>query len=312
MEKIKLKTISKHLAFTIAELLIVMGILGIVAEYVLPGVVKDVTRKAMEQSKDITIKKIRESTNVMRANDLIDSYSTNDDFVNQFQKYIKVTKRCTPANLSECFASKFRTGSKELVNLSILTKGSDLGQEANTSSLVGLQLITGSNMILAFKPDCKRVDPIDNKTDTTSCLALVYDINGFGGPNMIGEDIGLLNATITTCDGKKIGGLCIGASDTTYTFEGTYKDKYNSTKDNYWLGAKNACESIGMRLPNQAEMDTITQNKATIPGLCQGATGCWYWTGTTYDSYDAYYQNIYNGYKGHYPFYNEGNVRCVK
>lgn len=266
--------------FTIAEVLIVIGIIGTVANLVLPPLITDVYKKAWEESLSLDLMKIREATNQMKTNGVLDGYSTSDFFVNEFSKYIKIESRCASALLSKCFPSSIKLTSGEEFDTTTLTTGVKLGKATYTSPTVGIGFINGTTAILAFDPNCAPIDPVNNTTDTTACLSMVYDMNGWGKPNQIGKDIALLNATISSCDGKKVGGLCVAASDTTFApintcSGGTAADKaFDSSGDsaffcatNNWAGAKKACSAQGMRMPSLAELMSIYPNRGSIGGF---------------------------------------------
>ncbi|MEI6297639.1 MAG: hypothetical protein WCO84_08465 [bacterium] len=149
-----------------------------------------------------------------------------------------------------------------------LTTGAAIGPTTYTPPTVGIGLVNGATMILAFNPACTRIDPMSNSADTTSCISMLYDMNGYGKPNKIGKDIAVLNSGIDCFD---LVGVCVAASDTTYTSidtspSGSAEDKafdpvcntnvlYCTT--NYWAGAKKACVAQGMKLPDQTQLNTM-------------------------------------------------------
>lgn len=310
---------SKRYGFTLAETLVTLLIIGVVAAIAIPPLMTNITDRVFAQEQDLAIKKIREATNQMKSNDVLGGYATNDAFADEFQKYIKITKRCTSTNLANCFISKFQNASGESINISDLTSGTNLGHATYTSPTVGMILINGTTMVFAFDPACARIDPFDNKTDTTSCMSIVYDVNGLAKPNIIGKDIALLNATLDTCTGAKIGGLCIAASDTTYSSIDTCTDTtYDShltantyCASNMWAGAKKACADQNMRLPDINELNTIYQNRASISGLSLNSNyfSTTEWSSTT----DFLYLDFNDGSQRitvKYDFWDK--VRCVK
>lgn len=297
-----------RLAFTLAEVLITLGIIGIVAAMTIPTLMTNINQNVFNSAQDLAVKKMRAATDQMRTDDLIGAYDTNDHFVDQFQKYIKIVKRCDSSNLQECFSPTFKTDSNEDINVSDLTSGKKLGQGSNTSNTVGLMLINGTSMLLAYDPTCQSIAPSNNTIDTTACMAVAYDTNGFGKPNQIGKDIALLNATISSCDGKKIGGMCVAASDTTYTPYGTFWNG-GAWDNNYWAGADKACTDLGMRLPDKTELNTIYINRATISGL--SSTGS-YWTSTPNGPSVMWSQNLNTGFQCTAILSGPYHARCVK
>ena len=307
---------SPHSAFTLAELLIVIGVLGIVANLALVPLITDATEYAYQQATSLALMKIGEATKQMKTNDVLAGYATSDAFADEFAKYMKFGRRCTSANLANCFVSKFKLADNTEIDATTLTTGAALGHATYTSNTVGLGLVNGTNMILAFDPACVRIDPYNNTTDTTSCLALIYDINGAGKPNKVGKDIALLNVTLSTCTGKTFGGLCVAPNDVSFSpiHEGPWGGNSNS-----WAGARDAClsQGQGMRLPTSTELDVIYQHRAELTGL-QGSA---YWSitedpGCNISGYicAAYWEDMYWGTRSSAgnKSGSASNARCVK
>lgn len=278
----------KKAAFTVCEIIIVMGILGIVAELTVPGMVKNVTETAWLRTMDKFEATLTEATKQMNVNQELTGYATNQDFVNAFKKYIKVDRTCTVANMSNCFSSSLKTVDDEVIELNTLTNGASIGQKTNTSELIGIRFANGITGLLAYKPDCEGLNWYDSSGGiydtakqgrqytaggTTSCLALVYDANGPKKPNKIGKDIALLNAKITTCDGTKVAGMCVSDGIT-----------YSPVSGNYWQGATNQCAALGMTLPSVDQMQSIR----TAGHITSGH----YWTSTPATGQWAEYQAI--------------------
>jgi len=286
---------SPHPAFTLAEVLIAIVVIGVVAALVIPSFAMNETQKAYDQAQNVGLIRIREATNQMKTNDALTGYATNDAFADEFAKYMKFGRRCTSANLAKCFAPKFKLPDNTEIDVTTLTTGDKLGHTTYTSNTVGLGLVNGTNMILAFDPACPRIDPYNNTTDTTACLAVIYDINGAGKPNQVGKDITLLNVSISTCSGATIpGGLCVDTSLTSYypintCSGGTAADKaFDPTGDanihcavNNWAGAKKACAAQqGKRLPTAAELDTMNSYQASFGGFGTN----YYWSSTPWNN----------------------------
>lgn len=279
-------------AFTLAEVLITLGIIGVVAAIIIPTIMANITQNVFSSAQDLALKKIRAATDQMRADDVLSGYTDNDSFADVFQKYIKTVKRCDSSHLQDCFSSTFLTPEGDNINVSSLTTGDQIGQSGNSNPTVGIGLINDTSMILAFKPSCDRIEPSNNTIDTTSCLAIVYDTNGSGKPNQIGKDISLLNATVSSCSGTKISGLCVSPSDITYSPYGIV-DFGSWNGPDYWAGAKKACGDMGMRLPTPTELDSMYQHKAEL-----GMTTDNYWSD----------QQVYTNYPGCTPGYTDAGI----
>jgi len=251
--------------------------------------------------------KIGEATKQMKTNDVLAGYATNDAFADEFAKYMKFGRRCTSANLSKCFVSKFKLADNTEIDATTLTTGAALGHATYTSNTVGIGLVNGTNMILAFDPACARIDPYNNTTDTTSCLAVIYDINGAGKPNKVGKDIALLNVAFGTgCPGVTIGGLCVSGSNVSYS--GILAGPNPVTDTNYWQGANNACSALGMRMPTLSELNTIYANKTLFTPVPSGN----YISSTVNASYG--HTSVYFGNGSTSPWWEQEEffLRCVK
>lgn len=257
---------NKLISFTLAEMLIVFSIIGIIAEYTIPSLVKNVYETAYQTAQDVFLYKLREATAQMRVNDELHPDGNTSDFIKNFQNYMKIDKICNPP--TGCFADTFRTASGKTLKLNSYTYSKDIGQSGlSGNSTVGVKLVNGTTMIFSYDPTfCEYIYSGDNTKDTTTCLSIVYDINGAQGPNVITKDISTLNAKLSECDGQVFNGnLCVNAGDTTY----------NTVDGDYWLGAKAACQKLGMRLPSLSELSgTISTNKSSL-GL---TTGVPYWS----------------------------------
>jgi len=268
-----------HPAFTLAEVLIALVVIGVVAALVIPSFAMNETQKAYDQAQNVGLIRIREATNQMKTNDVLAGYATNEAFADEFAKYMKFGRRCTSANLAKCFAPKFKLPDNTEIDTTTLTTGTALGHATYTANTVGIGLVNGTNMILAFDPACPRIDPYNNTTDTTACLAVIYDINGAGKPNQVGKDIALLNVTFSTgCAGTKIGGLCVDNNDTTFSPSNEpcidITDYCAPPNGNYWAGARDACITNGKRLPTIAEAQAITSGTTSLSEA--------YWTSEDY------------------------------
>ncbi|MDD3437677.1 MAG: hypothetical protein PHC64_11050, partial [Candidatus Gastranaerophilales bacterium] len=162
--------------------------------------------------------------------------------------------------------------------------------------------------------------------NTTACVAIVYDINGNQKPNVVGKDIGELNAVLGNDDCVQVGSLCVSKANVTYSAIDTTTDKtYDDSTcgedpqnpfcaENRWAGAKKACADLSMYLPSRAELVsiyTITAKNLGIKSLLNMSSGA-YWSSTKYSNRHAWGRSFPSGVpnllnKG-YNYY----TRCIK
>ncbi len=170
-------------------------------------------------------------------------------------------------------------------------------------------------------------------TSVTSSIDFVMDVNGFKGPNSEarnGKQYNIRSFKVARfskgCAGNDISGFgCVyqlpsyspikaGSEemkkwDPNWTAEKV--GSYFASKDNYWSGAKKACDDIGMSLPDKSKLQSIYKagKKDSSLGL---PTDCWFWSSSEDSAGRAYYVYFDGGgastyYKGN----SDAKVMCV-
>jgi prepilin-type N-terminal cleavage/methylation domain-containing protein len=307
--------VDKRLAFTLAEVLITLSVIGVVAALTMPALMANWREKAYETAQTVFISKLGEATRRMNVDEKLTGYSSTEAFVTELEKYMKIARVCT-TNPSECFAVKITNGEgTETLETNQLKTASAFGRQDYNTNVVGIVLANGDTAMLAYNPDCPAMDVGAMPSETLSCLSMVYDINSKAKPNQMTKDLYTLNANpFNTCGGIKVGSLCVSASDESYspidTCDGSAYISYDSRgssnsycNDNYWAGAKKACAEQGMRLPTRAELKTMKDNPE-ISG--------WFWSSEPSDTNFAYYVELPYGNAVDYDVANGSAVRCVK
>ena len=258
----------KRCAFTLAEVLITLAVIGIVAALTLPGLIKNHNEKAWSTAKDLWEKKLTETVRRMNIDGVMTGHESTEDFMNTFKNYMKVIKTCDKDDINKCYSPKIvQTGSDSEpieVQTSDLKTAENLGNdwETNTMSFV---IADGTTAIFAYNPNCAYADPIEDTGSQVSCLGFMVDVNGKKGPNRVGDDIALKGQiSLSNCD-NPIGDMCYStdfqptAIDTTLDENKQYDEKY-AYGSNYWAGAKKACSDMGMSLPTREELAQLASN----------------------------------------------------
>ncbi len=268
-----LNVFKRHAAFTLAEVLITLAVIGIVAALTLPGLIQNHNEKAWSTAKDLWEKKLTETVRRMNTDGVMTGHNTTEDFMDTFKQYMKVIKTCDHTDINKCYSPKVvTTGSNEEpmeVETDSLTSASSMGlsdwqTNTNTMSFV---VADGTTVIMAYQPECPYADPIEDTGSQVSCMAYMVDVNGKKGPNRVGKDIQLSSGVaFSTCD-NPIGDMCWSTDFAANTAintcsDGTEEDKaYDQTGDsnrycatNYWAGAKLSCQEKGMSLPTRAQL----------------------------------------------------------
>ncbi len=310
-------------AFTLAEVLITLAVIGIVAALTLPGLIQNHNEKAWSTAKDLWEKKLTETVRRMNTDGVMTGHKTTEDFMNSFKQYMKVIKTCDNTDINKCYSPKVvTTGSNEEpteVETDSLTNASSMGlsdwqTNTNTMSFV---VADGTTVIMAYQPECPYADPIEDTGSQVSCMGYMIDVNGKKGPNRVGKDIQLSSGVaFSTCD-NPIGDMCwstdFAATRAIDTCVGSEYEDLEEMHDpycdiNYWGGAKLTCQEKNMTLPTRAQLAQLASN------LYVDSNGDAVTIGANEDKYnlkvkDEYTQNPpikYNGYT--YWSSEEGNT----
>ena len=202
----------KKKAFTLAELLITIGIIGVVAALTIPTLVNNYQTRSWNILSSNFEAKFGEALKIMNTQQSLSNLGTTERFVNELQKHMKVAKVCDNSELNLCFSdidsqfSLFDVASKQeetyhskpIVAKDVTTSAS-LGREDWNTNTMGVLFANGVSAIIAYNPKCN-ANPFDvnavgvsGEKDSikfdTDCVAMMYDVNAFSSPNIMGDDI---------------------------------------------------------------------------------------------------------------------------
>ena len=261
-------------AFTLAEVLITLAVIGIVAALTLPGLIQNHNEKAWTTAQDLWEKKLTETVRRMNTDGVMTGHDSTEDFMDSFKQYMKVIKTCDNTDINKCYSPKIVTTGKddalEEIETDGLTSASSMGLKewqtnTNTMSFV---VVDGTTVIMAYQPECPYADPIEDTGSQVSCMAYMVDVNGKKGPNRVGKDIQLSSGVaFSTCD-NPIGDMCwstdFAANTAIDTCNDTTYDQNGSVNvycaNNYWAGAVKSCRDKNMTLPTRAQLAQLASN----------------------------------------------------
>ena len=258
-------------AFTLAEVLITLGIIGVVAALTIPTLINNYQTKSWATASQVFEAKFTEALKTMNVQGQLGKYGKYDStegFVEELQKHFKTTKVCDRDHLMQCFEKTVTWGDKE-ADLSNIKESKDFVQLAEGeadwgTNVMGIQFVNGVTGLIAYNPKCKS-DPHDNQVTGSDCYALLYDTSGFANPNELGKDL-ISTANVKNLAGGgcvvEIDGLCI----TTQAFELTPITKAEceeikgdlgisgcSVDNDYWAGAVKECGHVS-KLPSTEQV----------------------------------------------------------
>ena len=313
-------TPNKKFAFTLAEVLITLGVIGVVAALTMPTLLKNIAERSNSEAQANLAQKITKSMDLMRADGGLErTYNSTDEFVDEFSKYIKISTRCDADHIADCWPTKtVTTTDGETYDVSKAKTGKNLNLKDNKSNNVGIILADGATLILTYNPNAGIIGDGDTvtpsfadlpigfgrtkkfayTTSVTSSIDFVMDVNGFKGPNSEAR-----NGKQYDIRSFKVAKFSKGCAGVEAPYVGCvyqlpsyspikagtedmkkYDPKYDAagyTSDNYWAGAKKACEDIGMSLPDESKLHSIYSLARDNPRLGLPTSGA-FWSSTEY------------------------------
>ena len=328
----------KDVAFTLAEVLITLGVIGVVAALTMPTLLKNIAERSNSEAQANLAQKITKSMDLMRADGGLErTYNSTDEFVDEFSKYIKISTRCDADHIADCWPTKtVTTTDGETYDVSKAKTGKNLNLKDNKSNNVGIILADGATLILTYNPNAGIIGDGDTvtpsfadlpigfgrtkkfayTTSVTDPIDFVMDVNGFKGPNSEarnGKQYDIRSFKVARfskgCAGNDISGFgCVyplpsfspikAGSDEMDKWDPNWtaeKVGSRASRDNYWAGAKKACDDIGMSLPDKSKLQSLYQASQKDSSLGLPTSG-WFWSSSEDSATGAYIVGFYDGY----------------
>ena len=320
-------TPNKKFAFTLAEVLITLGVIGVVAALTMPTLLKNIAERSNSEAQANLAQKITKSMDLMRADGGLErTYNSTDEFVDEFSKYIKISTRCDADHIADCWPTKTVTTSDGTTyDVSKAKTGKNLNLKDNKSNNVGIILADGATLILTYNPNAGIIGDGDTvtpsfsdlpigfgrtkkfayTTSVTDSIDFVMDVNGFKGPNSEarnGKQYDIRSFKVARfskgCAGNDISGFgCVYQLPSYSPIKAgdpemdKWDPKWNTTDwkgyDNYWAGAKKTCAEQGMSLPDKSKLQSIYQAGKKDSSLGLPTSG-WFWSSSETSAYVAY------------------------
>ena len=194
---------NKKNAFTLAEVLITLSIIGVISALTVPTLVNDYQRKTNVIQLRKVVNDIYNAADMLITEEGKSKFSATTGYNNLDEfatKRLKVLKTCSSTNTNECFASENYTPID--------------GGTGETFSCAGNSYILASSSAICMTKD------------TNGSILVNIDINGAEGPNIGGRDMfvfyirkdgetspcssGTCSPSVSTCKGSSKGEDCYG------------------------------------------------------------------------------------------------------
>ncbi len=262
-------------AFTLAEVLITLAIVGVVAAITMPALIANIQERVKTARIQNITQKFGKATDKMKSLSTLGGYATTMDFVNELQKHLKIAKVCDNQHLTECWPTE-----KVIINdegkeweISQTKTGKQLKMTNDDTheygDTVGIVTADGTAMILTYNAKCDIDEaPVtwsNNQSSTSGCVAAVFDWNGSKMPNKLSNDVitfnsgGLGSACAFEIDGKCFGASFVPTPVTKAECEAmisTHGIKACDSDTDYWVGAVKQCGHVN-KMPTLAQLGQI-------------------------------------------------------
>ena len=316
---------NQRCAFTMAEILLSLTIIGVVAAITLPSLTGNINERTWNTQRKALYARFSQAIALMPAlngygilteeTDSAGSTSIEDTAAETFitdglSKVLKINNICDYQHLEDCGIASQITNLAGSIISPFPAKMSDFNSEllsANASIYVGsdyshldtgaaaFETQNGESIVVFYNPNCTANMNFTSAyyTQAVMCANFVYDLNGTKGPNTVGKDIGFMSALYATDSNVVAPYPHIG--DTL-------------TGVNQIDGGK-ACNNLDneYRLPNKDELASIFYNKNLI-----GISSSGYWSSSVADIEKAWRLSMDAGYIIPRDKTENYNIRCVK
>lgn len=293
--------------FTLAETLITLGIIGIVAAITIPTLINNIQDRQYRTARKVVLATIGEAIRQISVQDEITEATNAKEFVNNYlSKRIKIIQTCENSNLKSCGLETDTHAISPLFsnnpNVTMPTKIKELSSQLSDSGNIdtssksyGFVLANGYAINLFYNPKCMVDDTVSSMSYSGDrvCVNIIYDMNGLKKPNTIGKDIGILSILYPGVESKVFS-----------------PDVYNKVSGyGNFNKAPQICTSLNKDLvvPNKDELASMYFNKdfMNIPKAN-------YWSSSTNTNGNGWYVAFYGGGRRQSNKNSSYNIICIR
>ena len=211
--------------FTMAEILLSLTIIGVVAAITLPSLTGNINERTWNTQRKALYARFSQAIALMPALNGYGVGATEDETKTQatqtfltagLSKVLKINNICDKDHLPDCGIPNSIidiAGSKIASipdTLYTLNSKFNYSSETNVHSVkvtdtdaAAFETISGESILAYYNPECRADTTIQlggetNYVQHSMCANFIYDLNGSKGPNTVGKDIGFITAMYPT------------------------------------------------------------------------------------------------------------------
>lgn len=177
----KSKIMSKLYAFTLAEVLVTLGIIGVVSALTVPALMRNHQKTTYVTQLHKVYNEVSQAAQMVltdsNAVSLKESRLKRSGIENFLRTYFKTTKVCLGGTADECFASEYAN----ITGSTIRTRGIIGSTGVNNPSAAAI-LASGASIYIEYNGG-------SDDSGAEILYRVVTDVNGPQGPNILGRDL---------------------------------------------------------------------------------------------------------------------------
>ena len=307
---------TKSRAFTMAEILLSLTIIGVVAAITLPSLTGNINERTWNTQRKALYARMSQAISLMPALNGYGTYetisssgstsvidTTAEAFVTEgLSKVLKINNICDSEHLQDCgipanyvtMGASNSSFPKTLDQMNMYLVGGTAEMDFDTKA-AAFETPNGESIAVFYNPICTTSDfSASSFVQKKMCVNFVYDLNGSKGPNTVGKDIGFISVLYSS-DSEVVAPIPVAR-----IIEGE-KTQNDAIK---------ACTALDSesRLPNMHELSAIYFNQFFIGTSAQEV----FWSSSKYDSNRGWRLGFNGGSLEAYSRNNEYKVRCIK
>ena len=280
--------VSLRSAFTMAEILLSLTIIGVVAAITLPSLTGNINERTWNTQRKALYARFSQAVSLM---DSMNGYADAETFVTAgLSKVLKINNICDNDHLEDCGITSKQITDNAGSTTSMPTMVSELnpkntsmtftdtsGTSSHTYSYSNIdteaaafETQNGESILAFYNPSCRAdMQETDYYGASKVCANFVYDLNGSKGPNAVGKDIGVMTV--------------LYPSDSLVVAPMLYPRNAGVEVD--FNEAPKACTALDAeyRVPNIGEVISMFYNSKLL-----NIANLHYWSSSRYDSTKAW------------------------
>ena len=261
----------EKIAFTMAEILLSLTIIGVVAAITLPSLMGNINERTWNTQRKALHARMSQAIAMMPNLNGFGTYiadtkdaagsvtSSGTDTVAEafltegLSKVLKINNICDHEHLKDCgipdtindFTGREAYSSIPDTILKFNDNWIGVNVDVPNAKAAAFETQNGESILLYYNPNCISKSEFSHAGDDLVCANFVYDLNGNKGPNTVGKDIGFITAFYPTDSDVVAPNIASGIIPT-----------------ESWLDASGACTAFdnSTRVPNINEAISLVLN----------------------------------------------------